>query len=269
MSSTALPEIVAVGIYNAQIAIKNRAVSPNRKTTMFELELPLCSGGTSYMDDTASPICENMVICAKPGQLRHTRLPFQCYYIHMIAGEGQIHDILSSLPNYLPLRDAKEIRELFVSLCEYAETGVPADELMLQSLTLKLIYTLDRLARSSHITHFPKANNHKVIERTLAFIEKNLSLELTLAGVAEEMRFSPIYFHKLFKASTGKTLHEYITDQRLRRAIGLLVSSDMTLSQIAYECGFSSQTYFSFAFKRKMKQTPREYARSILLRYEV
>ena len=47
-----------------------------------------------------------------------------------------------------------------------------------------------------------------------------------------------------------------------------MMSTGMTLTQIAYECGFSSQAYFSYAFKRKMKSPPREYVNSILKKYE-
>ena len=103
MKKIILPEIVAMGIYNSQVVFKNKTVTPNRKTTMFEIELPIGNGGISYIDNTSHRICENVIICATPGQMRHTRLPFKCYYIHMIINEGQIFDILSSLPNYIEI----------------------------------------------------------------------------------------------------------------------------------------------------------------------
>ena len=74
--------------------------------------------------------------------------------------------------------------------------------------------------------------------------------------------------HKVFKASTGKTLHEYIEDRRIKKSINLLISTDMTLTEIAYECGFSSQSYFSYAFKRHTGLTPRDYAKNIFEKYE-
>ena len=119
MKKIILPQIVAIGIYNAQIAIKNRTISKNRKTTMFELELPIGSGGTSYINDETHPINENVVICAKPGQIRHTRLPFKCYYIHMIVNDGYLGDILSTLPNYIDFQDTCQVKEIFVSLYEH------------------------------------------------------------------------------------------------------------------------------------------------------
>lgn len=268
MKNIVLPQIVAVGIYNAQIAQKNRAVSENRKTTMFELELPLGEGGVSYIDNTVHAITENLVISAKPGQIRHTRMPFKCYFIHMIVNEGLVFDMLSSFPNYIELTDTDEIKEMFGEICMHYDRGIPEDDIMIQSLILKLIYTLNRGALSYEINRCPKKNNHEIIDRTIEYIKENPTADLSLAALCEKANFTPVYFHKLFKASTGKTLQKYVEEQRIKKAISLLLAEEMTLTQIAYECGFSSPSYFSYAFKRKMKLTPREYAKEVQLKYE-
>ena len=267
MKEIVLPQIVSVGIYNAQVAIKNRTVSKNRKTTMFEIELPIGKGGTSYIDNETHHISENMVICAKPGQTRHTRLPFECYYIHIIVNKGSLFDILTSLPNYMEFLDTTPIKEIFISLCEYYNTGIENDDIMLQSLILKLIHLLNKNATHS-MKLTSKKNNHRTISKTLEYINSNLSDDLPLEKLADLANFNKTYFHKVFKASTGKTLHEYIEDRRIKKSINLLISTDMTLTEIAYECGFSSQSYFSYAFKRRTGLTPRDYAKSIFEKYE-
>ena len=122
--------------------------------------------------------------------------------------------------------------------------------------------------RTHAIKPSSKSSNSRTIERTLEYIDNNLSEDLTLERMAALANFNTIYFHKLFKASTGKTLHTYVEDQRIKKSINMLISTDMTLAQIAYECGFSSQSYFSYAFKRKMNATPREYMKSVQLQYE-
>ena len=268
MKNIVLPEIVSVGIYNTQNAIKNRVVSQNRKTTMFELELAIDDGGISYIDNLSHPIQKDLIICAKSGQIRHTRLPFKCYFIHMIVNEGELFDMLSSLPNYIMHDDIDEIRDIFISICEHYGTEAFKNEIMLQSLILKLIYMLDKLAPALKYKHKPKHNNSEVIEQTLKYINGNLTSDLSLNTLSERSNFSPVYFHKLFKASTGKNLREYVEEQRIKKSIELLISTEMTLTQIAYECGFSSQSYFSYAFKRHMGTTPREYARGIYMKYE-
>ena len=268
MKDLVLAQIVSIGIYNAQLAIKNRTVSKNRKTTMFEIELPIGEGGTSFIDDTSHAISEHVVICAKPGQIRHTKLPFKCYYVHMIVNEGKLLNLLSALPNYLELGNPDEIREIFVALCKHSDFRRSEDELLTQSLLLRLVHLLHHYAPNEHIIQTPKHNNRIVIEQTLRFIQENPSADLTLEALSARANFSPIYFHKLFKASTGKNLREYVEEQRIKRAIHLLTSTELTLTQIAYDCGFSSQSYFSYAFKKKMAMTPREYAKKILLKYE-
>ena len=268
MKKTVLPDIVSLGLYNAQLAQKNRAVTQNRMTTMFELELPLEDGGISYIDDSSHAISVNTVICAKPGQLRHTRLPFKCHYVHMVVTEGRMLDILSSLPNFIDLTDASEIRALLTEMCDCHDIGTPDDDVILYSLLLKLVHILNKQAIAYRIDHSPKANNHEVIERTLEYVNANLTSDLSLERLSNMAKFSPIYFHKLFKASTGKTLHEYITDQRIKKAVTLLVSTDMTLTQVAYESGFSSQSYFSYAFKKKKQLSPREYAKRLVNNYK-
>ena len=80
MKEMALPQIVTIGIYNSNVAVRNKTITKNRETTMFEIEMPMEKGGISYVDSEQFPIDENMIICSKPGQIRHTKLPFKCYY---------------------------------------------------------------------------------------------------------------------------------------------------------------------------------------------
>ena len=62
MKEILLPGIIALGIYNAPNSAKNKTLSPRRKTTMFEIELPIENGGISYIDDESHTIVENMII---------------------------------------------------------------------------------------------------------------------------------------------------------------------------------------------------------------
>lgn len=263
-----LPEIAAIGIYNSQIAAKNKTITKNRKTTMFEIEIPIEEGGTSYINNEEMPIRPDTLICAKPGQLRHSGLPFKCYYIHIIIREGDLYDRLMDLPNFIKTDQYERYLELFKKLCKYTETVLEDDELILHSLILELIHTLIGDSQKRTFRERVKNSNYEAVEKAMKFIKENLTSDLSLHAIADHTGFSPVHFHNCFKASTGKTVHEYVEEQRIKKAANLLVTTDRTLTEIAYECGFSSQSYFSFAFKRKMGQTPREYAREIFNQYE-
>ena len=264
-----LPEIVAVGIYDSSIAIKNRIVSKNRKTTMFEIEIPIEKGGVSYINSEEAAIEPNIVICAKPGQTRHTKLPFKCYYIHLIVTDEMLYDKLMNIPNYLKTQKHKTYYEIFDKLCKYYVTAVDSDEIIIYSLILELIHTLINDSKKYMMKNCTKANNYETIENVIKYIKENLTSDLSLDAVAVYAGFSPIHFHNFFKASTGKTLREYVEEQRIRKAANMLITTDFPLTKIAYDCGFSSQSYFSYAFKRKMNYSPSEYKKMIISRYEL
>jgi AraC-like DNA-binding protein len=153
-------------------------------------------------------------------------------------------------------------------MCKHTDTALPEDAILLSGLLLELIYTLSKDSARYLRVAKENGNREKTIEATLAYIKDHLTEDLSLPKVAEIMSFSPIHFHNSFRAATGKTLHDYVENQRIKKSIDLLISSEMNLTQIAYECGFSSQSYFSYAFKRRMKCSPREYAKTILQTYE-
>ena len=93
-----LPNLVATGIFNTDVAMKkNIIVSKNRKTTMFEIELPIEKGGVSYIEDEHADIIPDMLICVKPGQTRHTRLPFKCYYVHIVVSDEYLKNLLFNI----------------------------------------------------------------------------------------------------------------------------------------------------------------------------
>ena len=263
-----LPEIVAAGVYNSDVAHKNKTITKNRKTTMFEIELPLENGGISYINEKNIPITPNLIICSKPGRLRHTKLPYKCYYMHMIIERGELYEELMGMPDFITVNDREKYESIFREISKISENASGKDELMLQSLTLKLMYFIIRECEKAKRTDKIKNSNQKVIESVIRYIKENLTLDLSLGEMSAYAGFSPIHFHNCFKASTGKTLHEYVEEQRIKKATDMLIYTEKTLTQIAYECGFSSQSYFSYAFKKKMKITPRQYALKKLSRYD-
>lgn len=262
-----LPEIVSVGIFNSIIARKNIEISKKRKTTMFELELPIDNTGISYIDKHFSEVSENVLICAKPGQLRHTRFPFKCYFVHLIVGSGYLYDVLISLPDYIEVNDRNKYLDIFEKLNRYHDTPYENDEIILQSLVLELIYNLSRDAKKQ-LNKQNIGRNYAVIENAVKYIKENLTEDLSLEAISSHFNSSPIHFHNTFKVAVGTTLREYVEEQRIKKAVNMLVSTELSLTDIAFECGFSSQSYFSFVFKRRMKTTPRKYVKEVYKKYE-
>lgn len=261
-----LPQIIATGIYQSKTAVKNKTITDNRKVTMFELELPLEPGGTSYIDHQRQVITPSLVICAKPGQIRHTRLPFSCYYVHMIVKDDVLNRTLCRLPTFMEPAHPEHYRSLFSAMCAHAGSTLETEEIMAQGILLQLIHTLYRefAGKPGEISQ----EQQQLIESVTSYLKNHLTADLSLSTIAAHSSYSPVYFHHFFKNATGKTLHSYVEELRIKKAVKLLLTTSMNLTEIAYACGFSSQSYFSYAFKRCMGLTPRTFARKKFQQYE-
>lgn len=100
-----------------------------------------------------------------------------------------------------------------------------------------------------------------VVQKTLTYIDANLSKELSLSGLAELMQITPGYLSSLFHRETGQTLAAHINAQRMKIALQLLGSTRLQVQNIAQLSGFSDPNYFSKQFKRHYGLTPLQYRR--------
>lgn len=100
------------------------------------------------------------------------------------------------------------------------------------------------------------------IQQAQRFIARYFSEKLTLDQLAASANRSVTHFSRLFKEETGQTPMEYLQEYRINQAKAMLRRSELDISSIAYDCGFSSLSYFSSIFKRTQAITPKEYRRS-------
>ncbi|MBE9461756.1 helix-turn-helix domain-containing protein [Dyadobacter subterraneus] len=101
----------------------------------------------------------------------------------------------------------------------------------------------------------------KVLE-TINYINTNLGENLTVKDLAEKARQNPDYFSRIFQDHTGARPLPYIQQKRIEKAQFLILTTDLSLSQIASETGFESLSYFSRIFKNMTGQTPGNYAKN-------
>jgi len=75
--------------------------------------------------------------------------------------------------------------------------------------------------------------------------------DLGLSEISRVALISPYYFGKLFKRSTGQTLHQYVLEQRIRKAQTLLAGTKITLVEIASIVGVANQSHFTPRSKKR------------------
>lgn len=98
-----------------------------------------------------------------------------------------------------------------------------------------------------------------IVERIKKMIENDISDEFTIKEMAEKLGISMYYMCHLFKKTTGLTIGDFKKGARLTKAKRLLVGSDKKISEIAHECGFGSDSYFSKVFVASEGISPSEY----------
>lgn len=99
-----------------------------------------------------------------------------------------------------------------------------------------------------------------ILEEARQFIRENYQREeMSLNTVAANVNISPSYFSAIFRAETGQTFVEYLTQVRLEKAKELLMCSAMRTSEIGYEVGYKDSHYFSYIFKKIVGCSPKEY----------
>lgn len=98
------------------------------------------------------------------------------------------------------------------------------------------------------------------MNRALDHVRAHLSRPLPLEEVARAADLSPCHFHRVFKALTGETLHQFVSRARLERALALMSHAHRRpLTEIALECGFASSSDFSRAFKQRFGVPPSRF----------
>jgi AraC family transcriptional regulator len=99
----------------------------------------------------------------------------------------------------------------------------------------------------------------KRIDRGIQYIEVNLKNRISLAEVAHVSNFSAYHFHRIFTGIVGETVNDYIVRRRLERAVNLLIfKTDLSITQVALDSGFSSSANFSKAVKLHFGFSPSE-----------
>jgi transcriptional regulator GlxA family with amidase domain len=99
---------------------------------------------------------------------------------------------------------------------------------------------------------------HTQLQQVLDYIYAHLDRDLSLIELAKTLNLSPTYFASAFKQAIDISPHQYVIKQRVERAKLMLSKTDLTISDIALQVGFSSQSHLNQQFKRLTGITPKQ-----------
>jgi AraC-like DNA-binding protein len=102
--------------------------------------------------------------------------------------------------------------------------------------------------------------NKESKERIILYIRENYtSSEIYAESIAEKFNVSRNYIYNLVREVTGNSLNEYIENLRMDRALELLKTTDINISDISVQCGYNSPNTFYKAFKKHYNMSPSMY----------
>lgn len=141
-----------------------------------------------------------------------------------------------------------------------------SQEIIIAQLEVLLNYA-QRFYERQFITR--KIANHQILEKLENLLTGYFnSNELAAKGlpsvqfIAESLNVSPNYLSGMLKALTGQSTQQHIHDKLIEKAKEKLSTTDLTVSQIAYELGFEHSQSFSKLFKTKTNVSPLEFRAS-------
>lgn len=94
------------------------------------------------------------------------------------------------------------------------------------------------------------------------YVKNNLSKKITLSDLSWKLHCSTVTLTEHFKNEYGITIMEYVMKKRMEKARRLLVNSELSIREVAEECGFSDNEYFSRCFKDFHDMSPTAWKRS-------
>lgn len=185
-------------------------------------------------------------------------------------------------PDFYELKEAQKINTLFEKAKKGLSITGKTNKLIakkLEKLVAKqdfevIIGLFEILSLLSATTDFDFINNETYtptndsfkkdrLSDVYQYVKENYKKEISLDEVAQIANLTPTSFCRMFKSKTKKNFIEYLNEIRISNACKLLIETDMSVSEIAYECGYKTVSNFNKLFKKNTANTPKEYQNKI------
>ncbi len=204
-----------------------------------------------------------------PSGVIHGGTPYDCVYqcvvfsfekfmtINQLRKQQYERDLGQG--DYLPpiLKDNTLINIIFTA----TKNKCYGYEFVVQGAILQLVGELISNKQADKYQPYSSAESKRInnIKEVLRLIREDYTKPLTLEMLANKAGLNLQYFCKAFKSITGKTPIDYLNYYRVECAAELLQADIMSVTEVAFSCGFNDLSYFTKLFKRHKGVSPREF----------
>lgn len=128
-------------------------------------------------------------------------------------------------------------------------------EIVIKSNLMKLLVMIERMS----IAESSDDNHRYLIGEVVRYIHNNLNSKIKLSDLCNLTNISESLLASAFKKTTGQTIIEYVNTLKINKAKQLLKETNMSVTNISYDLGFSDGAYFNRVFKKNTNRSPKEY----------
>ncbi len=154
-----------------------------------------------------------------------------------------------------------------MAISESYQTGSPVYQLEIKAALFQLFALLYGHGFIQKSTASETGHTQKIekIKLAIQYILEHYNEDLPIQTLADLLQYSEYHFIRFFKEQTGSTCIQYINTIRLQKACELLLSTPLSITEIALEVGFQNISYFIRTFKAKYNCTPNAYRKKYTL----
>ncbi|MBR3870491.1 MAG: helix-turn-helix transcriptional regulator [Clostridia bacterium] len=252
-----LPTIITCGLFDSKNKHRNKTVSAPRNVKHYEFEFYDTDNGISVVNGNEYLKKYGSILIGKPGDVRYSYLPLVCKFIRFRTDDPILIEELNNVSTFFFPQDAKRINAYVEEIFQYFYSENKFDRLMANAKLLTLLHLLVNEPRK----------NENIISKCRQYVESHYYEDITTADMANTCSVSVSYLYKLFKAELGLTPGDFLLNCRISAAKNMLINSNLPLNEIAVNCGFNSQSYFSECFKRKCGISPHSFRKTTSTSY--
>lgn len=227
----------------------------------YEMELVLEGGGAYTVDGKTYEIRRGAMLFMSPASFHEVLFSQRTTLINIMFEANMcdsrlLYALFSSKSHIWQYVDEKNLmfletvcRELSDRIESKTDSGI-FSRALLDSVASKILL----LSENGQVNITADA-----VQRAIIYIHSNFTDGITLSDAASVTGYSPSYFSERFRSYVGVTFRTYITNLRFSHAEKLLKYTDMSVTEICFECGFNNYAHFMKAFKTRYKTTPVAY----------
>ncbi len=233
----------------------------------YELSLVIEGEGSQVLNGVEEPLKRGVLLLLTPADFHEVRnkpgdalKKFNVIFSHELLDDrvklllfGDLHPKSIQLAQGDIDRIEADFHRLWGEYRSHGEGRMLSIEYLLNLILIELV----RCGTGGLRLNEGRSSASTAIHQALVHIQHHFREAMTLERIARQVSMSPNYFSQCFHKETGTTFQQHLLSVRLQFAKSLLISSEMTVTEVCLASGFHTLNHFERAFKKRYGCTPR------------